>query len=180
MLDIWPVNSQACSAHSGEEQSAHTYHFACSISHRGFRGALSSHLEPSVQRYTGWPFHSEIPKQSALSLKKTTNKKNTPLGNCGLVGWTEENATTENWTALLIHSLARLILFVLFFFLKTHHAGDFLKIVCTPFHFLPWVVKYPLTGSVTIMKELNLNSLHCLNCAHLFQCCVLTNALETI
>lgn len=123
MLDIWPVNSQACSAHSGEEQSAHTYHFACSISHRGFRGALSSHLEPSVQRYTGWPFHSEIPKQSALSWKKTTNKKNTPLGNCGLAGGTEENPTTENWTALLIHSLARLILFVLFFFENPSRRG---------------------------------------------------------
>lgn len=139
MLDIWPVNSQACSAHSGEEQSAHTYHFACSISHRGFRGALSSHLEPSVQRYTGWPFHSEIPKQSALSLKKTTNKKNTPLGNCGLAGGTEENPTTENWTALLIHSLARLILFVLFFFWKPITQGTFWRLCARPStSFLEW------------------------------------------
>lgn len=139
MLDIWPVNSQACSAHSGEEQSAHTYHFACNISHRGFRGALSSHLEPSVQRYTGWPFHSEIPKQSALSLKKTTNKKNTPLGNCGLAGGTEENPTTENWTALLIHSLARLILFVLFFFWKPITQGTFWRLCARPStSFLEW------------------------------------------
>lgn len=139
MLDIWPVNSQACSAHSGEEQSAHTYHFACSISHRGFRGALSSHLEPSVQRYTGWPFHSEIPKQSALSWKKTTNKKNTPLGNCGLAGGTEENPTTENWTALLIHSLARLILFVLFFFWKPITQGTFWRLCARPStSFLEW------------------------------------------
>lgn len=139
MLDIWPVNSQACSAHSGEEQSAHTYHFACNVSHRGFRGALSSHLEPSVQRYTGWPFHSEIPKQSALSLKKTTNKKNTPLGNCGLAGGTEENPTTENWTALLIHSLARLILFVLFFFWKPITQGTFWRLCARPStSFLEW------------------------------------------
>lgn len=139
MLDIWPVNSQACSAHSGEEQSAHTYHFACNVSHRGFRGALSSHLEPSVQRYTGWPFHSEIPKQSALSLKKTTNKKDTPSGNCGLAGWTEENPTTENWTALLIDSLARLILFVLFFFWKPITQGTFWRLCARPStSFLEW------------------------------------------
>lgn len=54
---------------------------------------------------------------------------------------------------------------------------DFLNTMCTSFHFFEWW-NILFAGSLMVVKELNLNSLPWLSCAHLFQCCVLTNPLE--